>query len=110
MERSRDRQWRPPRTCDNYLSEFRHCKSLRNRFHHYYVFGTPPVCHQWKEDYNNCRAWEKYSDTNAKEALQSSEKNRVAEQTNFSPVWELRKAPPSDWNVPLDENNKPYNS
>uniref|UniRef100_A0A4W5R5Y0 Synaptic plasticity regulator PANTS n=1 Tax=Hucho hucho TaxID=62062 RepID=A0A4W5R5Y0_9TELE len=51
--------WRPPRTCDDYWSEFRHCKSLWNRFHNYYAHGTSPSCGQWKEDYYSCREWEK---------------------------------------------------
>lgn len=55
-----------PRDCGDYLSEFRHCKSLWNRFHHYYAYGTIPSCHQWKEDYNNCKEWEKHKTLKAK--------------------------------------------
>lgn len=55
-----------PRDCDDYWSEFRHCKSLWNRFHHYYAYGTLPSCHQWKEDYKNCREWEKHRTPTAK--------------------------------------------
>uniref|UniRef100_A0A1A7Y886 Synaptic plasticity regulator PANTS n=1 Tax=Iconisemion striatum TaxID=60296 RepID=A0A1A7Y886_9TELE len=101
--------WRPPRICEDYLNEFRHCKSFSNRFHHYYAYGTLPSCHQWKEDYHNCRQWEKHSNTEAKEALRKSERTRVAEQTNFKPVWELRQEPPRDWNMPLNQEN-PHDS
>ncbi|XP_055367195.1 UPF0545 protein C22orf39 homolog isoform X2 [Betta splendens] len=70
-ERSKTRKWlcrraQPPRVCDNYWSEFKHCKSLSNRFHHYYTYGTTPSCQQWKEDYYNCREWEKHKGTEAK--------------------------------------------
>ncbi|XP_028313168.1 synaptic plasticity regulator PANTS [Gouania willdenowi] len=95
--------WRPPRTCDDYWSEFKNCKSLRNRFHHYYAHGTSPSCQQWKDDYQNCSAWEKRKDTGAKEALQRSERNRVAEQKKFIPVWDLRREPPIDWHLPLKQ-------
>lgn len=59
-----------PRSCDDYWSEFRHCKSLWNRFHHYYTYGTSPSCQQWKEDYNNCKEWEKHKSIEAKVQLE----------------------------------------
>lgn len=55
-----------PRSCDDYWSEFKHCKSLWNRFHHYYTYGTSPSCQQWKEDYRNCKEWEKRRSAEAK--------------------------------------------
>ncbi|TDH13025.1 hypothetical protein EPR50_G00052830 [Perca flavescens] len=105
MDRSGEAAWRPPRSCDDYWSEFRHCKSLRNCFHHYYTYGTSPSCKQWKEDYHNCKEWEKHRGAEAKDALQKSERNRVAEQRNFTPVWELRRDPPRDWHMPLNQEN-----
>lgn len=39
------------------------------------------------------------------EALQNSERNRVAEQKKFTPVWKLRQAPPRDWHTPLNQEN-----
>ncbi|XP_036954099.1 UPF0545 protein C22orf39 homolog isoform X3 [Acanthopagrus latus] len=98
-----------PRVCDDYWSEFRHCKSFWNRFHNYYAFGAAPSCQQWKEDYNNCIEWEKYRSAAAKEALQTSERNRVAEQTKFTPLWKLRQGPPKDWHLPLNQG-KPEDS
>ncbi|KAM6965387.1 synaptic plasticity regulator PANTS [Aplochiton taeniatus] len=95
----------PPRCCDDYWSEFRHCKSLWNRFHYYYAHGTSPSCQHWKQDYNTCREWEKTKSTDAKEALQNSERNRVAEKKKFTPVWDLRKDPPKDWHRPLHQGH-----
>ncbi|KAG7329773.1 hypothetical protein KOW79_005995 [Hemibagrus wyckioides] len=95
--------WRPPRACDVYWAEFKHCKSLRNRFHHYYAYGTSPVCLQWKDDYEACREWESNHSPHAKESLQNSERNRVSEQKNVPPFWEMRKKPPADWHLPLNE-------
>ncbi|TMS03547.1 synaptic plasticity regulator PANTS [Larimichthys crocea] len=109
MDRSEEKLWRTPRPCDYYWSEFRHCKSLWNRFHQYYTYGTSPSCQQWKEDYHNCKEWEKHRSAEAKEALQASERGRVAEQRKFTPVWQLRKDPPSDWYMPLNED-KPQDS
>ncbi|XP_068422533.1 synaptic plasticity regulator PANTS [Clinocottus analis] len=101
--------WKPPRACDDYWSELNHCKSLKNHFHHYYTHGTSPPCQQWKEDFDNCREWEKNKSTESKEALQTSERNRVAEQRKFTPVWELRQDPPRDWHMPLNQE-KPQDS
>ncbi|MED6250741.1 hypothetical protein ATANTOWER_007551 [Ataeniobius toweri] len=106
MERPAETSWRPPRACEDYLSEFQHCKSLFNRFHHYYAYGTAASCQQWKVDYNNCREWENHRLTEAKDALRKSERSRLAEQRNFTPVWKLRQEPPSDWHRPLDQENQ----
>ncbi|KAG7481064.1 hypothetical protein MATL_G00062640 [Megalops atlanticus] len=102
----REALWRPPRSCDDYWSEFRLCKSLWNRFHHYYTFGKTPTCQQWKDDYYTCREWEKSHSTETKESLQQSERARVAEQRKFSPVWELRTKPPEDWHLPLPQDKR----
>ncbi|XP_029493931.1 synaptic plasticity regulator PANTS [Oncorhynchus nerka] len=99
--------WRPPRTCDDYWSEFRHCKSLWNRFHNYYAHGTSPSCGQWKEDYYSCREWVKNPGPETKESLQQSERNREAEQRKFTPVWDLRRDPPRDWHMPLHQGKSP---
>ncbi|XP_005794906.1 UPF0545 protein C22orf39 homolog [Xiphophorus maculatus] len=106
MEQLAERAWRPPRACEDYLSEFRHCKSFRNRFHHYYTYGTAPSCQQWKADYHNCSEWERHKLTEAKDALQKSERRRLEEQKNFTPVWKLRQAPPGDWHRPLDQETQ----
>ncbi|KAK1156565.1 hypothetical protein AOXY_G25556 [Acipenser oxyrinchus oxyrinchus] len=97
--------WRPPRACDDYWSEYKHCKSLLHRFHCYYTLGEAPSCQQWKADYHTCRDWEKHQTTEAKEALRGSERQRVAQQQKHAPVWELRKKPPADWHLPLDYRN-----
>uniref|UniRef100_A0A8C1KKR5 Synaptic plasticity regulator PANTS n=1 Tax=Cyprinus carpio TaxID=7962 RepID=A0A8C1KKR5_CYPCA len=104
-------QWfyHPPRSCDVYWCEFKHCKSLFNRFHEYYTYGRAPDCQQWKEDYYTCKEWEKTHSTHAKESLQESERKRVAEQRKFTPVWELRQTPPADWHVPLNQGG-PHDS
>ncbi|KAK1801363.1 hypothetical protein P4O66_023049 [Electrophorus voltai] len=96
--------WRTPRGCDVYWSEYRHCKSLWSRFHHYYTYGTSPLCQQWKDDYGACREWEKTHSAHAKECLQESERKRVSEQRSFTPVWEMRHKPPADWHMPLNQD------
>lgn len=86
--------------CDDYWSEWKHCRSLRNRFHQYYTYGEVPSCKQWKTDYKNCREWEKYKSGETKEALRDSEKKRLEEQKR-DPIWEMRKNPPAEWHLPL---------
>ncbi|XP_067395982.1 synaptic plasticity regulator PANTS isoform X2 [Emydura macquarii macquarii] len=58
--------WRPPRTCEDYWSEWKHCKGIRNFFHNYYTYGEVPSCEQWKIDYSNCRQWEKSKSLDSK--------------------------------------------
>ncbi|XP_078522461.1 synaptic plasticity regulator PANTS [Lissotriton helveticus] len=93
--------WRPPRACDDYWSEWKNCKSLRNRFHYYYTFGEMPSCQQWKTDYTACREWEKKHSPAAKEALCRSEQSRLEEKKRHEPVWSLRRTPPNEWYLPL---------
>nr|XP_047919772.1 UPF0545 protein C22orf39 homolog isoform X1 [Anser cygnoides] len=50
--------WRPPRPCEDYWWEWRHCRGLRHAFHHYYAHGQLPACARWRDDYTACRAWE----------------------------------------------------
>ncbi|XP_056141578.1 UPF0545 protein C22orf39 homolog [Lampris incognitus] len=105
MEASGEARWRSPRSCDDYWSEFTHCRSLWNRFHYYYTYGASPTCQQWKQDYSSCREWEKHRSTEAKEALKNSERKRVEQQKKFIPVWELRRDPPRDWHMPLNQES-----
>ncbi|KAM7391341.1 hypothetical protein PAMP_022037 [Pampus punctatissimus] len=44
-----------------------------------------------------------------RDALQRSERDRVAQQSKFTPVWEMRQAPPNDWYLPLNQE-KPQDS
>ncbi|CAM4568093.1 synaptic plasticity regulator PANTS isoform X1 [Lepidochelys kempii] len=96
--------WRPPRTCEDYWSEWKHCKGIRNLFHNYYTYGEAPSCEQWKIDYGNCRKWEKSKSPDAKESLCKSERARILEKQKYDPVWKLRKSPPRDWYLPLGQD------
>ncbi|KAM6403926.1 synaptic plasticity regulator PANTS [Rhynochetos jubatus] len=95
--------WRPPRLCEDYWWEWKHCRGLRHAFHHYYAHGELPVCGRWRDDYEACRAWEKGRAAAAQEALCKSERARVMEKQKHAPVWPLRKSPPPDWYLPLDQ-------
>ncbi|KAG2470716.1 UFD1 protein, partial [Polypterus senegalus] len=96
----------PPRPCDDYWSEFKHCRSFQHLFHSYYTFGSAPSCQQWKLDYYSCQEWEKHHSAQAKDALQASERKRVEEKQRYKPVWELRKKPPHDWYLPLQDERE----
>ncbi|XP_061226805.1 UPF0545 protein C22orf39 homolog [Neopsephotus bourkii] len=96
--------WRPPRSCEDYWWEWKHCRGLRHAFHHYYAHGELPTCDRWREDYEACRAWEKGRAAAAQEALCKSERARVMENQKYAPVWTFRKSPPRDWYLPLDQD------
>ncbi|TRY96759.1 hypothetical protein DNTS_014486 [Danionella cerebrum] len=93
----------PPRSCDVYWSEFKHCRSWKHWFHEYYTYGRAPECQHWKQDYQSCKEWESTRSVLAKESLLESERKRIADQRNFTPVWELRQKPPEDWDLPLNQ-------
>ncbi|KAG9487502.1 synaptic plasticity regulator PANTS [Eleutherodactylus coqui] len=97
-----DDTWRPPRDCNDYWDEWKHCGSFKNRVHYYYTHGGSPVCQQWKEDYTACKQWEKSKSEAAKQALIRSERVRESQRHNGRPVWTMRKQPPADWHRPLD--------
>ncbi|XP_050174600.1 UPF0545 protein C22orf39 homolog isoform X1 [Myiozetetes cayanensis] len=94
----------PPRPCEDYWGEWKHCRGLRHAFHHYYAHGELPACGRWREDYEACRAWERHRAAAAQEALCKSERARVMESQKYAPVWTLRKSPPPDWYLPLDQD------
>ncbi|KAM9219427.1 synaptic plasticity regulator PANTS [Leptosomus discolor] len=96
--------WRPPRSCEDYWWEWKHCRGLRHAFHHYYAHGELPACGRWRDDYEACRAWETGRAAAAQEALCKSERARVMEKQKYAPVWMLRKSPPPDWHLPLDQD------
>ncbi|XP_014750039.1 PREDICTED: UPF0545 protein C22orf39 homolog [Sturnus vulgaris] len=96
--------WRPPRSCEDYWDEWKHCRGLLYAFHHYYTHGELPDCGRWREDYEACRAWERDRAAAAQEALCKSERARVMEKQKYAPVWKLRKSPPPDWYLPLDHD------
>ncbi|NXH28511.1 CV039 protein, partial [Myiagra hebetior] len=104
--RARGRRVRPqpPRSCEDYWGEWKHCRGLRHAFHHYYAHGELPECGRWREDYEACRAWERHRAAAAQEALCKSERARVMEKQKYAPVWKLRKSPPPDWYLPLDHD------
>uniref|UniRef100_A0A8C3CHC8 Synaptic plasticity regulator PANTS n=1 Tax=Cairina moschata TaxID=8855 RepID=A0A8C3CHC8_CAIMO len=76
---------RPPRSCEDYWWEWRHCRGLRHAFHHYYAHGARAAA--------------------AQEALCKSERARVEEKQKYAPVWTFRKSPPPDWYLPLDQDS-----
>ncbi|XP_068767676.1 synaptic plasticity regulator PANTS isoform X3 [Struthio camelus] len=65
--------WRPPRSCEDYWAEWKHCRGLRHAFHHYYAHGELPSCGQWRADYGTCRAWERGAGAAAQELFSPTE-------------------------------------
>lgn len=94
------------RPCEWYLEEYKDCRSIRARFHQYFIFGTTLSCDQWCTDYENCLKWRNKKDIDALTSVVASEEKRKRDRldaTLQNNVWELRSAPPSDWNKPLPE-------
>lgn len=48
-----------------YKEEYKDCKSIKARFHQYFIFGETVDCEQWKIDYDNCNLWSEHKDKEA---------------------------------------------
>ncbi|NXA78144.1 CV039 protein, partial [Thryothorus ludovicianus] len=92
----------PPRSCEDYWGEWKHCRGLRHAFHHYYAHGELPECGRWREDYEACRAWERDRTAAAQVPAPLPLLARPRSAGRGCWVWKLRKSPPSDWYLPLD--------
>ncbi|NWI54720.1 CV039 protein, partial [Calyptomena viridis] len=91
-----------PRSCEDYWWEWKHCRGLRHAFHHYYTHRELPACGRWQEDYEACCAWEGDRATSAQVRPAALGLHRPRLQ-KYAPVWTLRKNPPPDWYLPLDQ-------
>ncbi|XP_012277934.1 UPF0545 protein C22orf39 homolog [Orussus abietinus] len=103
------------RPCEVYKEEYSDCRSLKARFHQYFIFGKMIECSQWKTDYSNCQKFFSSGNETAYKNLIESEKKRRQERLTAhygNNVWEKRTEPPENWNSPLPEwlVNKQKNS
>ncbi|KAH6931911.1 hypothetical protein HPB50_001453 [Hyalomma asiaticum] len=94
------------RPCEWYREELSDCKSIRGRFHQYFIDGTTLDCSQWRKDLDNCLLWRKNKDIDALNAVVKSEEQRKHDRLKASQdndVWKLRSEPPKDWNAPVPD-------
>lgn len=90
-----------------YKEEYDDCKSIKARFHQYFIHGESTDCLQWKRDYDSCVRFE--DDANdlraAQEIILSEARRRdVRLKAHYqNSTWEKRKQPPADWAKPLPE-------
>ncbi|KAK9512193.1 hypothetical protein O3M35_000663 [Rhynocoris fuscipes] len=92
------------RPCLLYEEEYKDCKSIRSRFHQYFIYGSLSDCTQWKRDYDNCIRWRENNNKNACRELIEVEMSRRIERLKAhreNDVWEKRASPPKSWNKPL---------
>lgn len=90
-----------------YEEEYKDCKSLKSRFHQYFIHGESVDCHQWKHDYNSCLRYERdQSDLkSAKEVIDSEiDRRSVRMQAHYdNNIWHKRSSPPPDWDRALPD-------
>ncbi|XP_051169831.1 uncharacterized protein LOC127287113 [Leptopilina boulardi] len=94
------------RPCHQYKDEYLDCTSMKSRFHQYFVFGETIDCSQWRTDYDNCEKWNKSKNTEAFDAIVTSETERRFKRFKAhyaNNVWKKRDKPPEDWSKPLPE-------
>lgn len=59
-----------------YKEEYSDCKSIKGRFHQYFIHGESIDCLQWKRDYDNSSRFEEKNDLKAAKAVIESEEAR----------------------------------
>lgn len=94
------------RPCFLYKEEYNECKSIRGRFHQYFIFGESIDCMSWIRDYDNCVQYEDKQDLHAGTAIIASEEKRRYDRIKShydNDIWKKRNQPPDDWNKPLPE-------
>jgi len=94
------------RGCQAYQEELKACKSVRGRFHQYYVAGEAADCSQWRDNLADCRLWEEAAEGEAAARIMEREGARIAARLRphfENTVWEKRAAPPEDWSRELPE-------
>ncbi|NXJ15368.1 CV039 protein, partial [Odontophorus gujanensis] len=99
----------PPRPCEDYWWEWKHCRGLRHAFHHYYAHGELPACGRWRDDYTACRAWERERAAAARvppggegRGGPPAEPGPTRGRGRRGAVWALRSCPPPEWHRPLE--------
>lgn len=95
------------RPCFLYKEEYDDCKSLKARFHQYFIHGESTDCLQWKRDYDSCvRFEENANDLKAAEEIIVSEAKRREDRLRphfQNTTWKKRNQPPGEWAKPLPE-------
>ena len=93
-------------TCEEYSSDYLHCKKFTSRVNQYYQNGQTVDCSFYLKLVDNCYKWQRDGDKNALNNLVEFEKYFINERTKNAlknDVWELRDKPPHDWNAPLPD-------
>jgi len=94
------------RPCEMYKEEYKDCKSIKQRFQQYFIYGASQDCSQWKSDYDHCLQWRACKDKESIMTVIESERRRREQRlrsSTYPEVWATRSAPPSDWNSPLPD-------
>ncbi|CAL1267942.1 unnamed protein product [Larinioides sclopetarius] len=92
------------RPCEWYKDEYKDCKSMKARFHQYFIYGDTIDCTHWKNDYMNCMHFRKKHDLESLEKVVVSENERKRQRIQSmeqNDVWKYRSSPPENWNSPM---------
>nr|XP_053656079.1 UPF0545 protein C22orf39 homolog [Cherax quadricarinatus] len=94
------------RPCERYKEEYKDCRSIKAKFHQYFIHGETKDCSNWQADYDHCLQYRKYKDLESLTSVIKSEMKRRQERLKghyTNTVWDKRESPPDDWNKPLPE-------
>lgn len=93
------------RDCLDYEIEYKKCRSLRGKFHQYFIFGELLDCTHYKKKWKNCNKCMENDFKACADLIRDENELREKRIKNHlaNDVWEKREKPPSDWNKELPE-------
>lgn len=92
------------RPCERYKEMYSSCKSIRHRFHQYYVYGELLDCNIYSNLYSCCMDFRKTRDERCLDPIIEWENNffKTRLQTvKQNKVWKPRDNPPKEFDAPL---------
>lgn len=92
------------RPCERYKEMYSSCRSIRHRFHQYYVYGELLDCKIYSNLYNSCIEFRNKKEEKCLEPIIEWERNYFytrMQTVNQNKTWVSRTEPPKDFEAPL---------
>lgn len=89
-------EFKPPK-CITFLEKWRFCRSAKNQFHRYYIYGEMQDCSVYWKAFSSCATYTYNKSPESKELMLEVMKMDEIKFTSSS-VWEKRENPGKYWN------------
>lgn len=92
------------RPCERYKEMYSSCRSVRHRFHQYYVYGELLDCNIYSGLYNSCIDFRNTNESKHLDSIIEWERNFFNTRLNTvkqNTTWKPRTEPPKEFDKPL---------